>query len=241
MLPERSHIVFLCIAVTLALALPLLALIFGAAPRALLLGGLAWLVAVVLKLIAAGLLRVFMESPSTPVGQIRLAAFHGALSATTELGTAGLLFPYRGRGVGSLVDVVAFGLGAWALEVLFVTMASLARRLQHVADSDRQHHRWLLGARRSIWVRGAALWERLAALANHVGARCVIVTAVPCGARIAMIIAWLGFAIVDGVAAWGHISGWDWFELSVLRRYYSLILALGGIQLLVFVALRIAC
>ena len=46
----------------------------------------------------------------------------------------------------------------------------------------------------------------------------------------------VGFGLVDGVAAYARLADWDWFQVGVMRRYYSFALAVGLANTIIYLA-----
>ncbi|NBB84879.1 MAG: hypothetical protein GVY12_01480 [Bacteroidetes bacterium] len=185
-------------------------------------GALTWALSVAVKIVAAGGVHALTD---TRVGDSVYAALQGGVSAVSELGAAALAFTVVLSG-GSVGSVVAFGLGAGALEAGLLLRAA---QVQTGADEASTG----AAARVDGVQRYSFVVERVAALMGHVGARGLIWVGVH-GPVWPVAVAVVTFAAVDGVASYGHRREWDWMAPTVWWRFNAFTLGLALVELLVF-------
>jgi hypothetical protein len=46
--------------------------------------------------------------------------------------------------------------------------------------------------------------------------------------------AFVAFATIDGVARYGHLNGWNWFDHTTVSRYYGAISIVIAIEIFIF-------
>jgi hypothetical protein len=193
-------------------------------------GAAGWLIAVWLKVTLAVLLRQVTDLTPRPV---LAATVYGLFSVVTELGVAGWAFVKLLPALHP-TEVIMFGAGAHCIEVLLCVSASLVQRA--ATPNSERAFRWQSAARQSWVVRYAALVERVVALFVHVGTRALVYAAVREGAVALIFPAALGFWLVDGVAAYGHLASWDWFKAEIMIRYYGFALVVGVMNSSIYLA-----
>lgn len=191
---------------------PLLVYGFGASWRWVGLGGLAWSAALLLKIPLARIAHSCLFSRAKTLN----AAVSGAVSSMSELGVAAFVFSLSPPESSILANVLAFGAAAGCVEILFVlgAMAFDQPSAEKVAG-------WIEGAKASFCVRHVQPIERATALAGHVGSRGLVSLALYSGSYELAAIALLGFALTDGVAAYGSLKDWDWFDPVTCRRFHG--------------------
>jgi hypothetical protein len=188
-------------------------------------GGVAWALALAVKAVVSGGLHTLTDTRLSGPGY---AALQGAASASCELGFAGAAFALvLPRGSAALV--VAFGVGAGALEAVLLLAA--ARAEERAAQRTREDPPPVRGLRRHGFVV-----ERTAATLGHVGARGLVWLGVH-GSPWPWVLALVTFAAVDGTATFGVRRGWDWTAPAVWWRFNAFIVAVGILEVAVFVLL----
>ena len=194
----------------------------------LLVGAVGWAVAVALKRLGARLVR---QSIDLPQPASRQATVGGVWSALTELGVAILIFLLSGPL--SQLQVVAFGLGAACAEILYLGVIQAIRRrtASRPPPSD-----WIEGARSSYLVRHMFFVERMLASVGHIAARALVYIGV--SERIVWpgLLAFASFAMIDGVAQYGHIKRWRLFDPRTASRFFGIIAIVIIMELSIIVA-----
>jgi hypothetical protein len=163
----------------------ILRLRFGARWSSFLLGIVSFLIAVVVKF------GLSLAIPETAVTS-------GVLSALTELGAAALFLRPRMRGA----DVVAFGAGIGCFEILLKTALGV------VGASEAA------GSAVAVPLL-LPLVEHAANLVGHTATRVMVYVGRSVRRLLPAVFALLTFSLVDGVADYGHLRGWDWGSLAV--------------------------
>ena len=196
----------------------------GARPALIIAGAGVWAVSVAIKHPLALLLSRLMGSRMALPGR---SVAQGMLSAICELSAAGLYFLLRPPSGWN--NVVAFGIGAGCIEVVYVLVLGIVEGIRG-RDPDLDAA-WLAGAKCSLCVRYSVPLERLLALIGHTASRGLVYAGVSAysGLRLVLCLAVLLFAAVDGVSYYGLKTEWDWSSPSLCRRFYSFI---GGISLI---------
>ena len=195
---------------------------------------LVWAVSVGLKFPLSGL---WEATVGKRLSHSIRAAVLGFLSAGCELGTAAVAFEWL-LPPGTAWHAAAFGTGVGQLEMVALLVvaawqATKARDTQ--ADSA--------GAPPSgdvPWhVRWTFIVERASSLLGHVGSRGLVWLSLH-GEPWTFIVAMVTFALVDGVAAYGSMRHWDWLSVSIWKRFYGFIMAIGLVEVALFVTLALA-
>jgi len=220
-IPRSWSIVSLAALLLLAVAPPWLCIALGGASwRLVAAGALIWLASVLVKrLVVVAMRPLFRGLPSMAV-----AAMQGVISAVTELAPAAAFLATLPSA--TLPDLLGFGAGAGSTEVVYVLVIGI---IWPQLDQE-ELAAWLRGGTVSWCVRYAVPIERLFALIGHVGARGLLYVAL-------MDRSWLGpiwglvaamlFAIVDGVAIYGHLHRWPWHDPLICRRAHSFFAAMS--------------
>jgi len=176
--------------------------------RWFLLGIASW----VMALAAKSAIQFALEATTTS------AAWQGSLggivSALCELGAAALFLRRRDlRGS----DLIAFGVGIGAFEVLFVMV------LGWTTESGTSSVVW--------WVAGIEFFvERTLAMIGHVASRVLVHVALRLRNILPALITVFIFASVDGVASYGWAAGWNWEAARVLVPVLGFIAIMGGLE-----------
>jgi hypothetical protein len=188
----------------------------GAAWRWFGLGIASWGVALVVKT----LLEVPLEFLDLPAGVRGVAS--GLVSAAGELGMAAAFLRRRTL---SVANVLAFGAGIGAFEVLF-TLALWAIGVGENGGTAAD-------VSSAMPVGLACLFylvERAVTLVGHVASRVLVYVSLqarwllPAGLAVAI------FACVDGVASYGYTAEWDWDDVGVRALFMALITVLGTVE-----------
>ena len=190
-------------------------------------GAAIWAVAFVLKRPAARWLNLIFSHRDA---YFSWALSQGLLSALLELGTAAAYL--QGLKNASLSSVFAFGLGAGSAEVIYVLgLGSFTK-----ADPDALAT-WTQAAAHSLCVRYQVPIERTFALIGHVGSRGILYVGLhrsfPAQGLL-LIGAVALFALVDGVAYYGHLRGWNWSDPSLCAKSQGFFAFLSVVELAIF-------
>lgn len=191
-------------------------------------GALLWLIAVCIKRWLNPALSRRLVSRAI----LTRASSQGLLSAVLELGAAACYFAFSPDL--SLVNVVAFGAGAGSAEAAYVLGLGFFGPQPTTAALDA----WAQGAATSLCVRYMVPIERFFALVGHTGSRGLVYLALYSPAPTAgllLSVAVLLFALIDGVAVYGHLQNWDWFDPVICRRAHLFFSSLSTIEALLFV------
>ena len=197
-------------------------LIAAAAPAGFLwfaAGGIVWAISVAAKIPLAGFLHKGLGESATSEA---LGVAHGVLSAACELGCAAACFVWY-LADGSVWTAAAFGAGAGWIEVVALLIPSLCSGAQGPESDELPWH-----------VRWTFLVERTGAVIGHTGSRGLIWLAVIQNPWFALP-AGIGFAIVDGLAVYGSVRKWEWFEWVIWSRFYGAVTTISVLELLLFI------
>lgn len=151
----------------------------------------------------------------------------GSWSAVTELGFAALAMGAF-LGAGSLAQIISFGSGAGGIEILALLTMSLRSGPNATNEGA--------AVELPVHVVWSFVVERTGAFIGHVGSRGLIALALY-DQMWAAPVAVASFALVDGLAIFGRLRGWDWMSLYVWMRFYALVVGLGLFELLLFLCL----
>lgn len=203
-------------------------LVWGARWQELAAGAVLWLIAVAIK----RWLNPLVSRRATGRSTVTRASLQGLLSAVLELGMA---VPYMASVANlSLANVTVFGVGAGGAEAAYVLGLSLFGPQPTPAALNA----WARGAEMSFCVRYMVPIERFFALIGHAGSRGLVYLALyssPPVAAVLVTFAISAFALIDGVAVYGHLRNWDWFDPLTCRRAHLFFSSLSTIEAVLFV------
>ena len=176
--------------------------------RWFLLGIASW----VMALAAKSAIQLALEAMTTSAAL--QGGLGGIVSALCELGAAALFLRRRDlRGS----DLIAFGVGIGAFEVLFVMV------LGWTTESGPSSVVW--------WVTWIEFFvERSLAMIVHVASRVLVHVALRIRNILPALIAVFTFASVDGLASYGWAAGWNWEAAHVLVPVLGFIAIMGGLE-----------
>jgi len=218
-------------AAVLGLLLPVtLVALFHASVTLLAYGAAMWTLGQAVKIVAHLAAAAALGRKVPPAGW---AALSGVLSAVSELACAAvfliLFFPSISAG-----SLIGFGVGASSMEIVYL----LAARVRRLALRRRTPNSTRAPATiRSPWIPYAFVIERLTALLMHVGSRCLAYVSLSEHLPWAGVWAVTSFALVDGLAMYGRVRRWNWYDPHTCRRFYGFVLAAGVSDLAVFAAI----
>jgi len=190
----------------------------GAAWRWFWLGIASWSLALVLKLVLYAIVGSFGPPPGV------LATAAGLASAACELGMAAVFLRRRPL---PTADVLAFGTGIGAFEVLFTLVVAA---LGVGADVG--------GAAGGAATMSAALacffflLERAVTLVGHVASRVLVYESLQSRRLLPAGVAVATFACVDGTTAYGEVAGWAWNDAALRAWFMGFIIVVGAIEVL---------
>lgn len=192
-------------------------------------GASVWAISILVKYaIAMFVVPRIRKSFSTEL----VAIFHGMLSAVTELGAAALFFFFAWPV--SFTQAVAFGVGAGSFEATYVFVAGVFLS----EDDPQETAAWAAGAEESYCVRYMVPIERCSALLGHISSRGLIYVGLAASAYAAqaslIAIACLLFACVDGVAAYGILKRWNWYDPKTCFRAHLYFFSISVIESILF-------
>lgn len=162
---------------------------------------------------------------------VTVAVWQGIISAATELGAAALYLATLSSA--SLVDIIAFGVGAGSAEAGYVLVLAIVGP----KPAPDELAAWVRGAQHSWCVRYSVPIERLFALIGHTGSRGLLYVAMAAGLPIGLLwaaVSVLLFTAIDGVAVFGHHARWRWHDPAVCRRAHSFFALLSVIEFTAF-------
>jgi len=201
---------------------------FHANPGVMLAGAVTWALALPVKgpayRLAARLLRKRLRTAEW-------AAVCGVLSAVSELALSGAYLIWF-LPSSSVPNLIGFGVGASSAEILFLLTTSVVRRIPHRGRSHPDTR--AAEVHRSFCIRYQFLVERFATLLLHVGSRCLVYMSLSQHEPWAGLWAMVSFSVVDGVAAYGKLCRWNWFDPHICRTFYGIVLAAGASDLALF-------
>lgn len=148
------------------------------------------------------------------------AAVRGILSALSELCPSGIYLAFFLQAP-SISNLIGFGVGASSAEVMFLLL------MRRFAYRRRPHAELRTGTMWPGVVQYIFLAERFAALLLHVGSRCLVYISISQHNVWVGLWALVSFSLVDGVAAYGKLRGWNWVDPYVWRRFYGFVLAVS--------------
>jgi hypothetical protein len=217
--------------VTLVLAPTLwVAFIAHAAWQTVVSGAAIWAVSIALKQPAAKWLNLIFSHRDA---YFSWALSQGLLSSLLELGASAAYL--QGLKNASLASVLAFGIGAGSGEVIYVLGLGFFTK----TDPDALAA-WTRAAADSLCVRYQVPIERMFALIGHVGSRGILYVGLhssrPAQALL-LITAVVLFALVDSVAYYGHLRGWNWSDPPLCAKTQGFFALVSIIELVTFLIL----
>ncbi len=165
-----------------------------------------------MALVAKSVIQVGLEELTTSA--VWKGSLGGIVSALCELGAAALFLRRRDmRGN----DLIAFGVGIGAFEVVFVMALGWAT---DIGTSSLVW--WAVGLELSV--------ERILSMIGHVASRVLVHVSFRIRRILPALIAMGVFASVDGIASYGWAAGWDWDSVRVLVLVLGFIAVMGGLE-----------
>ena len=207
----------------LAFGAPLAVLLMGADWRLLGWGAAIWAVSVAVKAVFGFAVDALCKQILS--GLRWQAAVWGVWSAVCELGAVAVFFYLMDLSL--VVDVVAFGVGAGAVEVLLVLATALGSKS---GDDSVDGQDW--------FVEWSGVLERASTLAGHVGSRGLIWLGIQSLVLAPLLVVAIAlFALVDAVAVFGVDAKWDWTDQMIARKMQAFLASVAAVELALFAVL----
>jgi hypothetical protein len=209
----------------LAVGPPLALIVLGVAkPSWMAMGAGVWAGSVALKILLGIPVHRAISRPGW--GPKTRAILWGGWSAFCELGAIALVFVAISMPA-TIGDVIGVGIGAGSMEIVvlagpaFIALLATKGRL---ADPPGD---W--------FVQWGGVFERISTSAGHVTTRGLVWVALQSLILIpAAAIAFVTFALVDGVATYGTAAGWNWQDSRLYRRYNGFLALVSLIEAAAF-------
>lgn len=156
------------------------------------------------------------------------ASCSGFWSGVTELGAAaGFLLFYPPE---SLLEIVAFGIGAGSIEIfflLFVDLSNNSSKLRRIEELEERP----LGALLPLWF----ILERTYAMIFHTASRALVYLSLSRANLLPILVGLAGFTLMDGAAYYGdELKQWDWYNHRVLGLFHIWGLAVTAVIVVVW-------
>jgi hypothetical protein len=207
---------------------------FNSPSEWLLFGAVAWSIALGMKL-AVGKIIYYFFSRHERI--LLFACGLGIMSSITELGVTAFFFVLL-LDQSSIIRVVTFGIGVSTTEIIFVIVSAM---IEHRYNRDQGTElAWTKGASKSLVVRYMSVVERVDGLIGHISSRGLIYLSILWNSPAIAILSIFTFSIVDGVATYGSLAQWNWFDPHLCRRFYLFVTGVSVIEMLVFLTLVFA-
>jgi hypothetical protein len=210
--------------------------IHGISPLWFLIGAAAWALGLLVKLpLTAWVPRVkrWIGSKNAPLsGHAALAVVAGVLSGLAELGIAFLML-YLLIPLENVAVLIAFGVGAGSIEVLYLLLILTPREVQRALESGSLR----LRDQASPPPPGVALWsilERAYATVIHTTTRGLVAVSILGSNPLPALLGLLAFTLVDGAASFGDLRGWNWQDTRILRRFHAFGLGVAALGVVWF-------
>jgi hypothetical protein len=189
-------------------------------------GAFAWAIGLAIKKIVWFALSPMLKGRSghlSPWNAKVVAAGSGLWSGVAELSTTAAVFLWLAPSPSSLVQLVAFGVGAGSLEVLhlYFIMHDREERSRRLEEEVKELEVRSLGTY-PLW---SGVLERAVATVFHVISRLLLYLSLRYTDPLPGLIALAGFTILDGVAYYGHDQKWDWLNPRVIGLFHAFALA----------------
>ncbi|MHC4340918.1 MAG: hypothetical protein ACYSX0_11995 [Planctomycetota bacterium] len=185
------------------------------------LGAAAWAAALFIKAIPGGLLWLATERWIGDPG--RRAAIWGFWSAFCELGATSVVFLSTDT-YPDLFGALGFGIGAAAVEILYVIGAAILDAKDGESAAEEDH-----------FVAWSGVMERASTFLGHVAARGLVWVGLQDSRLMpAFFLGVVTFSLVDGIAVYGTDAGWNWSEPRLGRRFQLFLAAVTAFEFLVF-------
>lgn len=210
---------------------PLCLRLYGADWSVIMAGGTSWAAALLIKAAAANqLLRKIKSRISNNVQ----AVVRGVLSAATELGMTAAAITAASLN-STPADMLSVGIGASSFEALYLIALSFYKATQRKPDRaallrEKERGEW------SWIIRYMFVIERFTAGLIHVGSRSLVWLSIIRGEYGYAVMGFVSFALVDGTAAYGKLSKWNWFSPMTAKRFYLFVALLGSLDIAIFSA-----
>lgn len=187
-----------------------------------LIGIISWIIALLAKMFVFGLVQ-FMIEQQTNDNRVLSVAW-GVQSAAAELGLTMLFFYLLWDDI-SLKHVWSFGLGIGVAELYYTLYMALSAGIKQLSVTEDEQPSFT-----HKFVEWSGVFERLYTLPGHVFSRLLIWLGCLYPSLFPLIfVAFILFALVDGVASYAGYQSWDFTDPVVSRRFH---LAMCSVTLL---------
>ncbi len=159
-----------------------------------------------------------------------LAVSQGIVSALSELGAAFGFFVFVVPTL-SFAELVGFGVAAGSIEAIILPF--MKNPLQ---GTPLEEHAEETAARTSEdpGIQWLAVVERVLASLLHIATRGLVYVSCSTGNPFPAVVAFLGFASIDGRAYYAHLEKWQFENVRVLGRFYCFLGLVAFSMLLLF-------
>ena len=186
-------------------------------------GAGVWAGSVVLKILLGNLVH-------RAISKLELrtqAALWGAWSAFCELGAVAFWFAAISN-PSSVGDVIGVGVGAGSLEIIVIVGRGwLALQMPSKLLLPKAPGDW--------FVAWSGVFERISTSVGHVASRGLVWVGLKASILVpAAAVAFATFAVVDGLATYGHSKGWNWKDPGLCRRFNGFLAGVGALELALF-------
>ncbi len=160
-----------------------------------------------------------------------LALAHGLVSGISELGAAAVFFIFVTPQL-SLWQLVGFGVGAGAAEAIMLPFISNPFKGTSLGDHAGEVFAASAGDRAIQWL---SVVERIWAMLLQVSTRGLVYLSVAGGSPVPVLAGLAGFAAVDGVVYYWHLTRVRFDSVPVLLRVHAFLAVLAAALTLTFV------
>lgn len=189
------------------------------------LGAEAWVVAILIKSFLGVAISAFSHRFLKTDREV--ASIWGIWSSLCDLGVT--IYYFKTQISPRLQDVVGFGIGASSLETLLLCIIYLYSNLRKTSENAP-------AASKDPFVVWGMVLERISYLGGYISARGIAWLGLQFWYLLPiLLIVLFSFSLIDGVAAYGQVKGWDWKDPLVCRKYYAFHFMVVSTQFLIFI------
>jgi hypothetical protein len=209
----------------LAITLPIAFIIWGGSIEWLFYGVMVWIISVGIKIVFAWHGNLLLSKS----GLLTKAITNGIISAVSELGLAALVLIFIGATNVDIPDIMLYAVSAGVTELLIISIYGMFEKRE-----PETVKKWEISAEHCFLARYLFPVERLVALIGHIGSRGLVGIAIIKGYVWPVAVALITFSTTDGLANYGVLKNWDWFNRTILKNFF---LATGCLALIELVLL----
>lgn len=210
---------------TLAITLPIAFIIWGGSIAWIFYGFLVWISSVGIKIVLAWQGNLLLSKS----GLLAKAITNGIISAVSELGLAALALIFIGTTNVDIPDIMLYAVSAGVTELLVISIYGMFEKRE-----PETVKKWEISAKHCFLARNLFPIERMVALIGHIGSRGLVGIAIIKGYLWPITVALITFSTTDGLANYGVLKNWDWFNGTILKNF---LLATGSLALIELVLL----